>query len=63
MAVIQEFICLLKVDDLQKRILAMAGQDVDAYLMQMEEVHRRTQAEKQAEFQNRYSNHLNTGLV
>ena len=43
----------IKVDDLQKRMLAMAGQDVDAYLKEMEEVHRQTQAEKAAQFQSR----------
>jgi hypothetical protein len=42
-----------KVDDLQKRMLAMAGQDVDAYLKEMEEVHRQTQAEKAAQLQSR----------
>lgn len=42
-----------RVDDLQKRMLAMAGQDVDAYLKEMEEVHRQTQAEKAAQFQSR----------
>ena len=31
----------------------MAGQDVDAYLKEMEEVHRQTQAEKAAQFQSR----------
>jgi WW domain-binding protein 11 len=44
---------LIQVDDLQKRMLAMAGQDVDAYLKEMEEVHRQTQAEKAAQFQSR----------
>ena len=34
-------------------MLAMAGQDVDAYLKEMEEVHRQTQAEKAARFQSR----------
>jgi hypothetical protein len=31
----------------------MAGQDVDAYLKEMEQVHRQTQAEKAAELQSR----------
>ena len=31
----------------------MAGQDVDAYLKEMEEVHRQTQAEKAAQLQSR----------
>lgn len=42
-----------KVDSLQKRILAMSGQDVDAYMKEMEEVHRQTQAEKERELQSR----------
>ena len=42
-----------KVDSLQKRMLAMSGQDVDAYMKEMEEVHRQTQAEKDRELQSR----------
>ena len=42
-----------KVDSLQKRMLAMSGQDVDAYMKEMEEVHRQTQAEKERELQSR----------
>ena len=42
-----------KVDSLQKRMLAMSGQDVDAYMKEMEEVHGQTQAEKERELQSR----------
>ena len=31
----------------------MSGQDVDAYMKEMEEVHRQTQAEKERELQSR----------
>ena len=39
------------VDEVQRRMLRMAGQDVDQYMKEMEEVHRKTQAEKQQEIQ------------
>ena len=42
-----------KVDSLQKRMLAMSGQDVDAYMKEMEEVHRQTQEDKDRELQSR----------
>ena len=42
-----------QVDSIQKKMLQMAGQDIDAYMKEMEEVHRQTQAEKEAELQNR----------
>lgn len=42
-----------KVDDLQKKMLAMAGQDVDAYMKEMEEVHKATQAEKALDLRSR----------
>ena len=32
----------------------MSGQDVDAYMKEMEEVHRQTQAEKERELQSRF---------
>ena len=35
-------------------MLAMSGQDVDAYMKEMEEVHRQTQAEKERELQSRW---------
>ena len=42
------------VDDVQRRMLRMAGHaDVDQYMKEMEEVHRKTQNEKQQEIQNR----------
>ena len=44
------------VDPVQRKLLAMSGgQDVDAYMKEMEEVHRQTQAEKEREMQNRLS--------
>ena len=43
-----------RVDSLQKRMLAMAGQDVDAYMKEMEEVHKQTQAEKERELHSRF---------
>ena len=39
------------VDDVQRRMLRMAGQDVDQYMKEMEEVHRKTQMEKQQDIQ------------
>jgi len=42
-----------KVDNLQKKMLAMSGQDVDAYMKEMEEVHKKTEAEKAADLRNR----------
>ena len=35
-----------KVDNVQKTLLAASGQDVDAYMKEMEEVHKKTEAEK-----------------
>lgn len=43
----------LKMDPLQMKMLAMSGQDVDAYMKEMEEVHRQTQAERQKDLQDR----------
>ena len=42
-----------KVDNVQKKLLAAAGQDVDAYMKEMEEVHKKTEAEKAADLRNR----------
>ena len=42
-----------KVDNLQRKMLAMSGQDVDAYMKEMEEVHKKTEAEKAADLQER----------
>ena len=43
-----------QVDEVQRRMLRMAGHaDVDQYMKEMEEVHRKTQNEKQQEIQNR----------
>lgn len=42
-----------KVDDTQRKMLKMSGQDVDAYMKEMEEVHKKTEAEKAADLQNR----------
>ena len=42
-----------KVDNLQKKMLAMSGQDVDAYMKEMEEVHKKTEAEKAADLRTR----------
>ena len=45
---------LPQVDEVQRRMLRMAGHaDVDQYMKEMEEVHRKTQSEKQQEIQNR----------
>ena len=41
-----------RVDDVQRKMLRMAGHaDVDQYMKEMEEVHRKTQNEKQQEIQ------------
>jgi len=42
-----------KTDTPKKRMLAMSGQDVDAYMKEMEEVHRQTQEDKERELQSR----------
>ena len=42
-----------KVDDTQRKMLQMSGQDVDAYMKEMEEVHKKTEAEKAADLQTR----------
>ena len=42
-----------KVDSVQKKMLAMSGQDVDAYMKEMEEVHKKTEAEKAADLRTR----------
>lgn len=39
------------VDNAQKKLLAMAGQDVDAYMKEMEEVHKKTEAENRSRSQ------------
>jgi len=47
-----------KVDDTQRKMLKMSGQDVDAYMKEMEEVHKKTEAEKAADLQNRMTARL-----
>jgi len=42
-----------KVDNVQKKLLAASGQDVDAYMKEMEEVHKKTEAEKASELRSR----------
>jgi len=42
-----------QVDDIQRKMLLMAGQDVDQYMKEMEEVHKQTQVEKQADLSRR----------
>jgi len=42
-----------KTETPKKRMLAMSGQDVDAYMKEMEEVHRQTQEDKDRELQSR----------
>ena len=42
-------------NSLQKKMLAMAGQDLDSFMKEMEEVHRSREAEKAAELQARLS--------
>ena len=42
-----------KVDNLQKKMLAMSGQDVDAYMKEMKEVYKKTEAEKAADLRSR----------
>jgi WW domain-binding protein 11 len=42
-----------KVDTLQRKMLAMSGQDVDAYMKEMEEVHKKTEAEKAVDLRQR----------
>ena len=44
-----------QVDEIQRKMLLMAGQDVDQYMKEMEQVHRATQAEKSADLENRLS--------
>lgn len=41
------------VDNVQKKLLAASGQDVDAYMKEMEEVHKKTEAEKAADLRTR----------
>lgn len=45
----------VQVDEIQRKMLAMAGQDVDAYMKEMEEVHKKTQTEKAVEMESRLS--------
>jgi len=40
-------------NNLQKKMLAMAGQDIDSFMKEMEEVHRSREAEKAADLQQR----------
>lgn len=42
-----------EVDNVQKKMLAVSGQDVDAYMKEMEEVHKKTEAEKAADLRSR----------
>ena len=51
-----------QVDSLQKRMLAMSGQDVDAYMKEMEEVHKQTQANKERELQSRLVSNVHNPL-
>lgn len=43
--------------DVQKKLLQASGQDVDAYMKEMEEVHKKTEAEKAAEFTRKMGMH------